>query len=278
MTVCVPDRAISRTLILNSVVAVLSSLQVEPSVTSDMAFDTMSSPGPNKSRGEVQGDTVRSQGKLATMRYLSFLQRLSRSNKISYRAYCLDIITACMAEEWLWSIENDSNPNAITPNASTTGNSSSSSSSVNHSGIRSPSGMEVVASPAPYPEAQITLFAHSLLFMVLHRCNDAAPTVRIRAIGALSGLLGQLKERGHHCPQGMCVSMLHIALGIEGKNKDTEDVSDLESPLNLFDMLRTRIDDSKPLVRAKAIQTFGAALALNWPKVRYTYTNIRMYS
>jgi hypothetical protein len=143
---------------------------------------------------------------------------------------------------------------------------------------RSPSGMEVVASPAPSPEVQTTLFAHSLLFMVLHRCNDAAPTVRIRAIGALSGLLGQLKERGHNCPQGMCVSMLHLALGMEEKNKDTEDVSDVETPLNLFDMLRIRIDDSKPLVRAKAIQTFGAALALNWPKVRYIYANIKIYS
>lgn len=54
------------------------------------------------------------------------------------------------------------------------------------------------------------------------------------------------------------------------KDRDSDVLNtsqDMDLDLNLFDMLRARIDDSKPLVRAKAIQTFGAALALNWPKV-----------
>ena len=35
---------------------------------------------------------------------------------------------------------------------------------------------------------------------------------------------------------------------------------------NLFEILRIRIDDDKPLVRVKAIQAFAAALGLNYPK------------
>ena len=35
---------------------------------------------------------------------------------------------------------------------------------------------------------------------------------------------------------------------------------------NLFEILRLRIDDDKPLVRVKAIQAFAAALGLNYPK------------
>lgn len=42
--------------------------------------------------------------RLTAIKYLSFLQKLSKSNKIGYRAFALDIITECMSEEWLWSV------------------------------------------------------------------------------------------------------------------------------------------------------------------------------
>jgi hypothetical protein len=39
--------------------------------------------------------------------YLSFLQKLSKSNKIGFRASSLDIITECMLDEWLWGVTTD---------------------------------------------------------------------------------------------------------------------------------------------------------------------------
>ena len=42
--------------------------------------------------------------RLTAIKYLSFLQKLSKSNKIGFRAFALDIITECMSEEWLWSV------------------------------------------------------------------------------------------------------------------------------------------------------------------------------
>ena len=64
--------------------------------------------------------------------------------------------------------------------------------------------------------------------------------------------------------------------GQEGpiENMDDGDEDDNNSTLsarrvrtcNLFEILRIRIDDDKPLVRAKAIQTFSAALGLDYPK------------
>ena len=42
--------------------------------------------------------------KSAAVKFLSFLQKLSKSNKIGFRAFSLDIITECMGEEWLWSV------------------------------------------------------------------------------------------------------------------------------------------------------------------------------
>ena len=42
--------------------------------------------------------------RLTAIKYLSFLQKLSKSNKIGFRAYALDIITECMSQEWLWSV------------------------------------------------------------------------------------------------------------------------------------------------------------------------------
>jgi hypothetical protein len=88
----------------------------------------------------------------------------------------------------------------------------------------------------------------------------------------------------------MCVSMLDLAMGMStnllddnnGTSNDPyndENRNSKNKKNNLFDILRVRTDDSKPLVRAKAIQALGTALALDWPKIkskmRYNlFTNI----
>jgi poly-D-alanine transfer protein DltD len=93
-------------------------------------------------------------------------------------------------------------------------------------------------------------------------------------------------EKGHDNPIGMCASVLDLALGFleeeneneKTENSDTRMISDkspvtVPTPLkaqtnktSLFEILRNRIEDEKPLVRVKAIQIFGTALSLNYPK------------
>jgi hypothetical protein len=93
-------------------------------------------------------------------------------------------------------------------------------------------------------------------------------------------------EKGHDNPIGMCASVLDLALGFleeENENEKTEysdtrmtsEKSPVPVPIpqkaqtnktSLFEILRNRIEDEKPLVRVKAIQIFGTALSLNYPK------------
>jgi hypothetical protein len=102
----------------------------------------------------------------------------------------------------------------------------------------------------------------------------------------------------------MCTSILDLALGfLDDKNENDNDLEDTKnngnigklspkssksprspsskmktiqsSPvtpkvsvqkIGLFEILRLRVNDDKPLVRVKAIQTLGSALGLNYPK------------
>ena len=91
----------------------------------------------------------------------------------------------------------------------------------------------------------------------------------------------------------MCASVLDLALGFleeenengneneneKMENSDNTRTTSGKSPVpaptplkahtnktSLFEILRNRIEDDKPLVRVKAIQIFGAALSLNYPK------------
>ena len=108
-------------------------------------------------------------------------------------------------------------------------------------------------------------------------------------------------EKGHENPVGMCTSILDLALGyLDDKNENENENENennfgksppksLPSPKSpsskmkmnqnspvfskidvqkngLFEILRVRVNDDKPLVRVKAIQTLGAALGLNYPK------------
>jgi hypothetical protein len=98
-------------------------------------------------------------------------------------------------------------------------------------------------------------------------------------------------EKGHDNPIGMCASVLDLALGFleeenengneneKMENSDNTRMTSGKSPVpaptplkahtnktSLFEILRNRIEDEKPLVRVKAIQIFGTALSLNYPK------------
>ena len=100
-------------------------------------------------------------------------------------------------------------------------------------------------------------------------------------------------EKGHDNPIGMCASVLDLALGFleeenengneneneKMENSDNTRMTSGKSPVpaptplkahtnktSLFEILRNRIEDDKPLVRVKAIQIFGTALSLNYPK------------
>ena len=96
----------------------------------------------------------------------------------------------------------------------------------------------------------------------------------------------------------MCTSILDLALGfLDDKNEKENDLEETKnngvhgklspkssrskmktvqnSPvtpkvsvqkIGLFEILRLRVNDDKPLVRVKAIQTLGSALGLNYPK------------
>ena len=100
-------------------------------------------------------------------------------------------------------------------------------------------------------------------------------------------------DKGHRNPPGMCSSVLDLALGfleependIQGieqvpgqeQNRDSIGMDDETSispavknirTMNLFEILRARIDDEKPIVRVKALQTFAIALGLSYPKCK----------
>ena len=87
----------------------------------------------------------------------------------------------------------------------------------------------------------------------------------------------------------MCTSILDLALGYLDEKKEDENNLGKSSPKSpssktkmnqnnsvstkavgrkngLFEILRLRVDDDKPLVRVKAIQTLGTALGLNYPR------------
>jgi hypothetical protein len=136
--------------------------------------------------------------------------------------------------------------------------------------------------------------------LVLYRCGDAAPTVRIRAVNALADLVAPfsedllLAEDEAQSQPDKCNFMLDLMLGMAMAPDDTivepsdepdhQKSSELESPqtpganrqvdklkspgksYNLMETLRSRVHDDKPLVRSRAVTTFGTVLCVKWPK------------
>ena len=60
---------------------------------------------------------------------------------------------------------------------------------------------------------------------------------------------------------------LGLGQGVEGEEAGGEGGVDNDVCVSsLLEVLRQRADDERPLVRAKALQAFGLALSLRWPK------------
>ena len=138
------------------------------------------------------------------------------------------------------------------------------------------------------------------------RCGDAAPTVRIRAVNALSLLLETFADDQACDPEEAlpekCNFLLDLMLGMavgpapaattvtspnvidssrtnepqtptssttsrrSDKDAMQENSNDSKQVYNLLETLRNRVHDDKPLVRGRAVNTFGTALRIKWPK------------
>ena len=166
--------------------------------------------------------------------YLVFLSKLSKCNKVSHRAYSLEIATSIMSFDWIWDIVPSSSEN-VSPH-----DSASDQMPLSPNSIQDLRKNEVVIGPK------------TLILILVGRCDDAAPTVRTRAISAVSDLLENLTAS---TPKLMAEFLLQLILGVDS--------------INLLDILRTRTYDDKPLVRTKALSAYGAALCKLWPKATY---------
>jgi hypothetical protein len=114
-----------------------------------------------------------------------------------------------------------------------------------------------------------------LVEIILTRCDDVSPTVRLRGLSALCDLLELLDENS---PAPLIDTFFGFAMGDVIKSVKTPNTpmrSDSRSPtpskvvnktISIIDLLRIRCYDEKPMVRAKAVQAFGQALSMQWPK------------
>ena len=115
-----------------------------------------------------------------------------------------------------------------------------------------------------------------LVEIILTRCDDVSPTVRLRGLSALCDLLEVLDENS---PALLIDTFFQFAMGDVIKTVKTpstpmrSDSSKSPVPskavnktISIIDLLRIRCYDEKPMVRAKAVQTFGQALSMQWPK------------
>lgn len=246
MTVSVPDRAPTRSSVMNSIVDILTAIEA---IKSDEKIKSNLN-----SRKSIN-------------HYLLFLAKLSRSSRVGHRAYCLDISTAVMAKAWFWTVaaetEKIHNINSVSsPNS-------------NDNDVEFMSVLKSPAANSPMPSKLTTpssassnidvsslsnIGPRALLGLVVSRCDDSTPTVRIRAIAAICDLLERLSEDSD---KTMCEYLLQLALGVD---LDSFGSSTKSTPANLLEILRTRTQDDKPLVRSKAIQAYGIALGKQWPK------------
>lgn len=115
-----------------------------------------------------------------------------------------------------------------------------------------------------------------LVEIILTRCDDVSPTVRLRGLSALCDLLEVLDENS---PAPLIDTFFRFAMGDVIKTVKTpntpmrSDSSKNPTPskivnktISIIDLLRIRCYDEKPMVRAKAVQAFGQALSMQWPK------------
>jgi hypothetical protein len=214
MVVSSPERAPVRASLLASILQVLSCLHVQASTTTEQTADIVINNDDviavsDSSSPEVALASNDVLARQAIVHFLQFLGKLSKSNKISHRAYSLDIATAVLAEEWVWNLEvskaskpssgsspsspstmpmdvSTSSPGEVSPAEHRRLSRRQSTLSTTSADTRTP-GLDTTSTSSSEGSGFGERGPKSLLAMVLGRCDDSAPTVRIRAIGAFCG-------------------------------------------------------------------------------------------
>lgn len=222
-----PDRAPVRQTILASIQRIVSHI---------LALDRSLSGSPSSSQSYKHPKSI-------IIHLLRFLCRLCKSTKMTYRAFGLEILVSLLipsntgdVSDTLWSDE--------------------------------------IYEPV------------NLLHIIIRRCNDVAPTVRLRALTAVLDILLSLNRQSN---PSLASTMLDFALGSRIRNlqpssaynsdrstrislggealrmPNTADARD-GVEINLMDVIRGRIFDSKPMIKAKALHGYSVALSMLWPR------------
>lgn len=201
--------------------------------------------------------------------YLSFLVKLCKSNKLSYRSFAVDIISSIL----LPSTASSSPMNGF---------------AVDYNDCDNVDSLYFWI----WSDINNDVDADTLLFILLKRCSDVAPSVRLRALSSVCDILSSLNET---TPKKLSSTVLQFALGVVitaepnanliSSDSEVEDrrvslnLNDMSSVtnsnyFNLLDILRARTNDKKPLVRSKALLAYGLAMSIQWPR----YTTIYLES
>ena len=290
IVLCVPDRAPTRILAVESLLNLLSTLHKTYTIQSQQSSNDKT-PNSSKNGAKLCLDSL--------SHFMAFLIKLSKCTKTGYRAFSLDIVTAVLTTEWIWTGFQQNNK--TTNNSNTTANNTTTTSNTNQNTIRS--HMNSSVSKAPFSH-NINYFDPTfLLTTLMERCSDIAPTVRMRALSTICGLCETLNDTS---APAKCDLLLSAAMGslvvleedfahlrstmtnlntvIESpsiiNSVPTTTNSVMKTPFmqvpsqpvkyhpSLLDLFRDGANDEKPLVRSKSVQALGSALSMKWPKFR----------
>jgi hypothetical protein len=251
-----PDRANIRNLIAEAVVDIFTTIGTLPEeyemLTAVESFQPISI-------SRLQYMT-----KEAVYYFIHFLHRLSKSNKIQYRAFSLEIVCQLSVKDWLWKassfISNSRNAILCTPM----------SSSRTHIETPGSSGSVVT---------DLSGIGEMLLSILLRRCEDTSSSVRFRAIAAFADLLDTIT---YESSASLMNALYDIMMGMNNSLPVTNSTTSKRTAIasskkkgkasiivtnSLFDILRMLFQDEKPLVRAKTIQVYGYLFSKTWWKV-----------
>ena len=195
MMLTCPDRAPIRAIVSQSVVDLLSTIS---DIQHAAQLDNSSAPN--------DASTTATN---ILQHFVEFLTKLSKSNKVAYRAFSLEVICSLLMMSWFW--------------------------------------ME----PSKSSEHQSVATSESLLFALLHRCEDASPSVRMRAISAFQDFVDRYDEDSS---PAMIQAMYDLLMGMHDSGK------------SLLDVLRVLTNDEKTLVRGKALHVYSILLTKTWYK------------
>ena len=112
LTTQVPDKAPSRVLLQSSIINILNALNTKMSpIKSSLKLSQkrIINSQSQLENLEMLNSFTAQQCSLSISKYLLFLENLSKSNKLVHRAFCMDILTAAVAETWFWDDNNGNN-------------------------------------------------------------------------------------------------------------------------------------------------------------------------